>query len=345
MNLTTEDELRLRVLLANARAVRIDESRCVVYGCADANEYQVQLNPDVSAEKYVQRVRAFLSTTVLGSPRHFPAHLRRWAGQGQFDNAPLDKLLLLGDADALFAAANSPRVTEELARYIWWAAPEADIARALLRHPPVVSSVVGKNIAQWLLEYLPFETDTGTSLHSLLALLQPGLLPEHSRHQLWVRGRRKTVIRVAFIRACPNELAELNDGAAAEVPAVNEAQRPCDWRELVRTPAALAFISAVIATLPNVSSQDEAIALIEAIGEFFSKVAMCCESDNNDPNDSEVLAAMRYLATLQSEIFTPLFARSDATGSVLRKQIEPVINPVMTMLAVLARINVSKNEM
>ena len=111
MELSSEDELRLQVLLVNAEAVRIDEQRMVVCGLAPTRELEVQLTPLGSQARYLQSVRAYLSTAVLGSPKHFPIHLRRWAGHGQIDNAPLEKLLLLGNPEAVFAVACSPRLT------------------------------------------------------------------------------------------------------------------------------------------------------------------------------------------------------------------------------------------
>ena len=55
MELSSEDTLRLNVLLANKPlAVRIDESRMVVYGLSEKGEAKVQLNPAGRPEQYVR---------------------------------------------------------------------------------------------------------------------------------------------------------------------------------------------------------------------------------------------------------------------------------------------------
>lgn len=51
IELSSEDSFRLNVLLANKpQAVRIDESRMVVYGLSERGEAKVQLNPTARAE-------------------------------------------------------------------------------------------------------------------------------------------------------------------------------------------------------------------------------------------------------------------------------------------------------
>lgn len=206
MELSSEDELRLQVLLVNAEAVRIDEQHMVVYGLAPDRELEVQLTPTASQARYIQCVRAFLSTAVLGSPKHFPVHLRGWAGHGQIDNAPLEKLLLLGNPEAAFAVACSPRLTPTLARRVWWTGPGPDMARQLLHHRAVAVDAVGKLFAQWLVDYLPFETVLGDMLASARLLLRPNLIDDATRIRLWDMGRRNKAYRIGFLLECPDNI-------------------------------------------------------------------------------------------------------------------------------------------
>ena len=73
MELSNEDNLRLNVLLAqDLQAVRIDESRMVVYGLSGQGEARLPLNPTGRDERYLRLVRQLLSTHVLGSPGGYP---------------------------------------------------------------------------------------------------------------------------------------------------------------------------------------------------------------------------------------------------------------------------------
>ena len=51
MEITSEDSLRLNVLLANAKAIRIDESNLSVHGLSEHGEAKIKLNPNCRTDK------------------------------------------------------------------------------------------------------------------------------------------------------------------------------------------------------------------------------------------------------------------------------------------------------
>ena len=80
MDLSSEDSLRLNVLMANAIAVRIDEGTLTVHGLSEGGEEaRVKLSPTCNPDRYVRNVRELLSSTVLGSPGGYPVYLKRWS--------------------------------------------------------------------------------------------------------------------------------------------------------------------------------------------------------------------------------------------------------------------------
>ena len=63
MDLSPEDSLRLNVLLTQGLlAVRVDESRMLVYALTERGEARVNLNPNCRNEQYVRNVKALLSS-------------------------------------------------------------------------------------------------------------------------------------------------------------------------------------------------------------------------------------------------------------------------------------------
>ena len=90
----------------------------------------------------------------------------------------LEQLLLLGDPAAVFAVVCAEGLTDDLANRAWWACEEAENARRMLQTAKVVSGTTGKVLAYYLLEYLPFETETEKMIESVRSVLQPGLLDE-----------------------------------------------------------------------------------------------------------------------------------------------------------------------
>ena len=151
IELTSEDNLRLNVLLANQpQAIRIDESRLEVHGLSARGEARIQLRPTARPEAYVRAVRELISGHILGSPGGYPTYLRRWTRMGQMRDESLAQLLLLGEPEAVVAAVCSPGLTDELARRAWWAMEDAENARRMLGNPAIVQGRMGPILAGYL---------------------------------------------------------------------------------------------------------------------------------------------------------------------------------------------------
>jgi hypothetical protein len=130
MELSSEDALRLNVLLSNpVKAIRIDENALMLYALAERGEARVALHATGRKEQYLRLVRETLSAHALGSPGGYPLYIQRWTRMGQNLGDNIDKLLLLGEEEAGVSVAYSPKLTDEMARRAWWAMPVADNAR------------------------------------------------------------------------------------------------------------------------------------------------------------------------------------------------------------------------
>ena len=107
MNLSTEDSLRLNVLLnQELQAVRIDESKMVVFALTPKGEASVTLNPNCRDDQYLKQVRELFSMHVLGSPGGYPVFLKRWTRMGQQRGGnSLLSLLLLGEPELAIGRA------------------------------------------------------------------------------------------------------------------------------------------------------------------------------------------------------------------------------------------------
>src|SRR3989344_6462309 len=115
MSLSTEDQLRLNVLLAHdVLEIRLDESAMIVHAWSPSGEARVPLNPNARPGNYLKQVRELLSSHALGSPGGYPVFLQRWTRMGQARENRLDRLLLLGEPEAITAVAGSPALTDEL---------------------------------------------------------------------------------------------------------------------------------------------------------------------------------------------------------------------------------------
>lgn len=367
-DLCSEDELRLNVLLMNPlKAVRIDESKMILYALSDNGEAKLQLNPVGRSEAYLREVREVLSSHVLGTPGGYPIYIRRWTRMGDITASNLKGMLLLGEPEAVVAVVRSPKLTAELAASAWWAEPGSDNARHMLRHPCVVEDSIGRTLADFLVEFLPFEENPADTIESVRLVLQPGLIDEQTREKLWKMGSRKIALKAGFLAGAPDNLP----GALNEHPAFDdcipgaEMQLGAEHELVIRLRTVLgkqgqAYIKTALEVVKKPANQEVVSTVLNSLGDYFSfgaglSVKHHLNRSERDPQiqierakaaASSLLpeheacqplaAAILHLAQLSDAVVTPIFAVSSAVGSVMRKQIKPVTDPVRQSLETLS---------
>jgi hypothetical protein len=371
MDLSSEDLLRLNVLLANdVEAIRIDEGSMTVYGLARGNEARITLNPNCRPEQYLKRVREMLSSHVLGSPGGYPVFLQRWTRMGQARDAQLDKLLLLGEPEAVVAVASAPGLSDELARRAWWAMPTAEVARRMLEKEAVVRGRMGRELAAFLVEHLAFETEPMTVIATVRLILQPGLIDAETRARIFRLGTHRNAYHIGFLAAIPDDLpdavaartdydrhraplaalagdgnrlaaflAKLLDSRGQTFLAVSEAQlrHPVDKYTMAALLEIIGnyFAPARTSTAP---AQDIAGVLAAAAAQLAAPRGELAALAAALPALREELGAMLALAHTGERLITPIIAVTTASGTLLRRKLEPVLEPLLQQYAVLRKI-------
>lgn len=368
MDLSAEDNLRINVLLAQQlQAVRIDESKMIVYALTSRGEAKVSLNPNCKHEKYIKEIKAMFSNHVMGSPGGYPVYLKRWTRMGQAREESLEQLLLLGEPEAVVAAVHAKGLTDVLAERAWWAMPCAENARRMLEKDAVVQGKTGRVLAEFLLEFLPFEEDQRAMIESVRLVLQPGLISAEERAGLWKRAKTRRSFYVGFLHTLPDDLPEVRDArddyAALQktlVPLIHAGNPVASLLLKCHSPQGQAFINTAEAALAKLNDQQVVELLFDAIAQYFSPAGMhgcslesidqlCAESDLRCEQCADEIAALLQLAPeLKAEIrallilsglsvflLNPVFALTDAIGSVMRKKIQHLTDPILAQLAVL----------
>lgn len=370
MELTSEDGLRLQVLARTADAIRVQETPMEVHGLSlsesGVQEGRVVLHPNCRPDQYLRRVREFLSGIVLGSPGGYPVHLARWTRMGQARDAGLAKLLLLGEPEAVTAVAGAPGLTDELARCVWWIAPESEHARRMLERKSVAGGRMGTILAAHLIEHLPFETDTRMLAESVRLILQPGLVPEAERALLWARGRRVPAYWIGFLHAGPDQLP---------VSAPERTDLPSERNRLEQAaargnPMAIAllralsgpgqsFATVVSMLLERPRDRDVVTATLNAIGRYYrtdrlhldtgrevgllcrQAQALCTASAEIDellvasPALKNEVVALLVLGAVTESLISEILAHSSADGTLLQRKLAPITQAIRAQLAVL----------
>ncbi len=351
-DLSPEDSFRLQVLLAqDLKAVRIEESEAhpVLHALTDQGEASVPLNPNCRLDKYLRQIRELLSGHALGSPGGYPVYLSRWTRHGQMEGLNLGRLLLTGEPEAVVAVVHSPGLTDELARYAWWAQPTIENARLMLSREKVAQGEMGPVLADYLVEHLPFLQDEHLDImDTVVVLLYSRALSQANREAIWQRGKRSNTHYVAFLEVAgwdePQPLPmALPARADQDVLLADLAPRlaagDAAARALARTLDAQGqtFLAAAMEILERPETQDVVNRSLNAIGRYFSMGGGAAgESPANVCQALEPqLEAAARLAGLSAEKVTPIFARSTAIGSLMRRKIEPVVNEVLADIRLL----------
>lgn len=374
MQLSAEDNLRLNVLLSQElHAVRIDESKMTVFALTAKGEAKVPLNAIGKDEAYIKEIKALFSTHVMGSPGGYPVYLKRWTRMGQARDESLAQLLLLGEPEAVVAAVHAAGLTDELAARAWWAMPTSENARRMLEKQAVVEGETGKILAEFLLEFLPFEEEQRDMIESVRLVLQPGLISQQEKEKLWSKTKTKKSFYVGFLHAAADDLP-IEVDAHPEYESINQQLLPLIEQgnayaimlDKVLSPKGQAFIKTIEDALKKPGNQDVVVSLLSAVSKYFETIvpeqfaehdiesicseaeALCCGEDaqlnevvlaleGTTDNAQKYLCAMTVLACLSVKLVNPIFSRSDAIGTVMRKKIKPVTDPVLEQLNILRK--------
>lgn len=366
--LSPEDALRLNVLLAKQpQAIRVDESRMVVYALLDEHETSFQLNPIGKNETYVKKLREVLSTQVLGSPGGHPVYLKRWMRTGQMRrNESLRKLLLLGETEAVVAVVYAENLNVDVAQHAWWVEPKPEYARQMLKRKCIAQSQFGKQLAAFLIEFLPFETQSKDAIETIRLVLQDGLIAQEMRQNLWDKGKRKSAYYVGFMLGAPQDLLvsmpahPIYSEIAMAMQDLDETE-PVKKLLLLLDQAGQRFLYTFAQALRKPSDQDVVVALFHAMRLYFSGILnfpaehyhacreieavekfsrqMCeevCRLPSLRPlvrRHVSVFEAYFALAQVGEPLLDPVFGLTDAMGSVMRKKISHLSTPIAQWLA------------
>lgn len=368
MELSAEDSLRLNVMLTqNLQAVRIDDSKMIVYGLTEKGEAKVPLNPNCKSEKYIKLVKEVFSTHVMGSPGGYPVFLKRWTRMGQARDDSLQQMLLLGEPEAVIAAVHAPGLTDELAQRAWWIMPTSDNARQMLAKEAVSKGKTGRVLADFLLEFLPFEEEQSVAIDTVRLLLQPDLITEDEKNKLWSKAKTKNSFYVGFMHAIPDDLP----GSAvpnSKYEVVRGKIKPLTAKgnccalllEKVLGESGQCFINTAQLALKKPSDQYVVISLFDAIGKYFSdikpvnypendieliqnEIKSYCTDTEDDlknlitavPEMENIIQAMMVLSCVSVKLLNPVFAQTDAIGSGMRKKIKPITGLISYQLKTL----------
>jgi len=198
-------------------------------------------------------------------------------GQAKADS--LSYLLLLGEPEAVVAAVHAEGLTDELAARAWWAMPTSENARRMLEKQAVVEGETGKILAEFLLEFLPFEEEQNDIIESVRLVLQPGLISQQEKEKLWSKTKTKRSFYVGFLHAAPDDLP-VEVAAHVDYEKVKQQLKPlleegnpyALMLEKVLSAKGQAFINTIEDALKKPGNQDVVVSLLDAVSKYFESI-------------------------------------------------------------------------
>jgi len=373
MELSAEDSFCLNVMLATGvQAIRIDTSSMTVYGLTEKGEASVKLHPTCRHEQYLKLVRQSLAEHALDSPEGYPVYLRRWTRMGQLRDDNLARLLLTGEEEAVVAVVYAPGLTDEIARRAWWAMPTLENARRMLEKEQVARGTMGRVLADFLVEHLPFEENPAAIMDTVRWLLHYDLVEESARTTLWNRGREHGAYYIGFLEMQPDRLPKLM-AARADFAAVNAHLAPLIAtqntfaQQLVRLLSApgQSFLAACEEALQRPGTHEIVSPLLNSIGHYFMSLseflapassvdawqaegeqlvtgkpeapAPLAELVAAIPEHRDDIRAMLMLARTNSDLAYAILSRTTAVNALLCTKLQPLFDPLTQELRTLRK--------
>mgnify|MGYP001566986576 FL=1 len=351
--LEPEDTLKLNVLIATSIAIRIDTYKLTVVGLnAQFKEQTIELKPSGDSEAYLKDVKKLLVTQVLGAMGGYPSYLKRWSRMGQVESSNLGSLLKLGEVEAVVAVSNSTNLDSELLKLTWWCATntdsQAEIGRFLLTKPFALNTETGREVAQYLLEFLPFVNDTEQLIDTTSLVLQKNLIEQKEKDRLWKQGQRKTAFLVGFVeRLCFEESTSKEQGKLPNESNIQALNYQHADLQIVNSEQAQVFLKTLSHILKKINQEYVLYRALEALGKYLSHEQITTPktideiTDQIDAlssasiNEQDKLNARLFLAGVSERLVVSTISAHNLTGSAIRKKLAHVLEPIQKSLVIL----------
>jgi len=193
-------------------------------------------------------------------------------------------------------------------------------------------------------------------------VLQPGLIDDAARLSLWQRSRQKTAFIVGFLMGAPDDLPEPRSerpdrvlhGPALE--ALEQAGNPVAGLLLrVLGAAGQSYLQACLQVMKKPPNQDVVNLFLDAVAGYFADLRPCGAVEGDleafqaraaelvkDPaGDTHLAAVLERVPELRDDlraalvlsrlgypVVRPVFSRTTAIGSLMRRKLEPVFAPL-----------------
>jgi hypothetical protein len=194
---------------------------------------------------------------------------------------------------------------------------------------------MGRILADFLIDHLPFEAEPMEAMNTVRAILAAGLLEEAALLLLWQKARRRPYYLVGFIESMPDALP--GDEPARELPAALAGQEGNPWVAMLArcySPSGQAWLKAMELALDKAPAHEAVYLLLDLIGGYFGSLRGAPGRDTLAGTERE-MEAMAILSGVSNNDAEDILVRTTAVGALLRRKIDPLVAPLLGHLRIL----------
>ena len=199
-----------------------------------------------------------------------------------------------------------------------------------------------------MVEHLAFlhEDDVGI-LDTVAVMLYSGVLTDAERLAIWKRGSSRNSYYVAFLELQPDRLP---NPRAARADHANVPQLAGNPYSVMLGKALLGQGQTFVATIATILDRPE---IQEVVNHTLNALAQWCaplrqldeaariaartELLDAAPQFASDCDALDALAAVDADTVRPIFLKTTAIGSLMRRKIQPIVTPLLDAIAVLRR--------
>jgi hypothetical protein len=173
------------------------------------------------------------------------------------------------------------------------------------------------------------------------------VLTDAERLAIWKRGSSRNSYYVAFLELQPDQLPNPRPARAdhASVPAL--ADNPyCTMLEKALSAQGQTFLATTALILERPENQEVVNHTLNALAQWCAPLRQADEAARRSarvalldaaPQFEADCAALDALAAVDADSVRPIFLKTTAIGSLMRRKIQPLVTPLLDAIAVLRR--------
>jgi hypothetical protein len=207
---------------------------------------------------------------------------------------------------------------------------------------------MGRTLAEFLVEHLAFlhEDDVGI-LDTVAVMLYSGVLTDAERLAIWKRGTSRNSYYVAFLELQPDSLPNPRAARSDHAGVPQLADNPFSaMLEKALSGQGQTFLATTATILDRPENQEVVNHTLNALAQWCAPLRQADETARDAARQTLLDAAPQFasdcdaldaLASVDTDSVRPIFLKTTAIGSLMRRKIQPVVAPLLDAVAVLRR--------